>query len=123
MAQRPELTDALLVRLRSLTVDRLPECVEEGAWVGRRWRVAQATIAHAFGGEDGRFRITFRADPDEVLALEHLGEPYFKAGWGNNVVGMLLDDRTDWTELTELITDSYCIQAPARLASQVDRPG
>ena len=35
---------------------------------------------------------------------------------------MLLDDDTDWTELGELLTDSYCLQAPARLAALVTRP-
>ena len=105
-----------------MLVDRLPECEEEDAWVGVRWRVGQSTIAHAFGGEDGVFRITFRAEPDEVMAFQHLGQPYFKASWGDNVVGMVLDDHTDWSELAELLTDSYCIQAPARLADLVPRP-
>ena len=50
--------------------------------------------------------MTFRAELDEVLAFEHLGEPYFRAGWGSNVVGLLLDDGTDWDELVELLTDS-----------------
>ena len=100
----------------------LPECKEEPAWVGTRWRVGAATIAHVFGGEDQLFRITFRAEPDEVMAFEHLGEPYFRSGWGANVVGMLLDDDTDWTELGELLTDSYCLQAPVKLAAQVERP-
>lgn len=109
-------------RLRALLVERLPECVEEDAWVGVRWRVGQATIAHVFGGEDGLFRIIFRAELDEVMAFEHLGLPYFKAGWGANVVGLVLDDDTDWSELEELLTDSYCVQAPTRLASQVPRP-
>jgi hypothetical protein len=36
---------------------------------------------------------------------------------------MLLDGDTDWDELAELLTDSYCIQAPASLAAQVSRPG
>ena len=35
---------------------------------------------------------------------------------------MLLDDDTDWIELAELLTDSYCIQAPMKLAAQVERP-
>lgn len=109
-------------RLHGLLVDGFPECVEERAWVGVRWRVGQATIAHAFGGEDGLFRIIFRAEPDEVMAFEHLGPPYFKASWGQDVVGIVLDDDTDWSELTELLTDSYCIQAPARLADLVERP-
>ena len=103
-------------------LDAFPECTEEDAWVGVRWRVGQATIAHVFGGEDQRFRIVFRAEPDEVMAFRHLGPPYFKAGWGSNVVGLLLDDDTDWDELGELLTDSYCIQAPARLVAQVQRP-
>jgi hypothetical protein len=105
-----------------LIVGRLAECVEEPAWTGVRWRVGKATVAHAFGGEDGLFRITFRAEPDEAEAFHHMGPPYFKASWGTNIAGMILDDDTDWSELAELLTDSYCIQAPARLADLVERP-
>ena len=103
-------------------LNSLPECHEESAWVGIRWRVKGATVAHVFGGEDQLFRVTFRAEPDEVMALQHLGAPYFKADWGRNVVGMLLDEDTDWEELGELLTDSYCLQAPAQLADGVHRP-
>jgi hypothetical protein len=39
------------------------------------------------------------------------------------VVGVLLADDTDWDELGELLTDSYCLPAPAALASQASRPG
>ena len=126
MAARPEVPEEWVRRLRALLVDGFPECVEENAWVGVRWHVGQATIAHVFGGEDGRFRITFRAEPDEVMAFQHLGHPYFKAGWGANVVGIVLDDKTDWSELAELLTDSYCVQAPATGAAggQADvKPG
>jgi hypothetical protein len=91
--------------------------------VGVRWRIGPATVAHVFGGEDQLFRVTFRAEPDEVMAFEHLGEPYFRAGWGSNVVGLLVDERLDWAELGELLTDSYCLQAPVHLARQVARPG
>ena len=59
---------------------------------------------------------------DEVMALQHLGAPYFKASWGTNVVGLVLDAATDWQEVAELLTDSYCVQAPAHLAAAVDRP-
>ena len=100
----------------------LPECREEAAWVGIRWRVGEATVAHVFGGEDQLFRVTFRAEMDEVMALQHLGDPYFRADWGRNVVGMLLDDRTNWEELGELLTDSYCVQAPRHLAELVEPP-
>ena len=111
-----------MVRRIRAVMARLPEAFEEPAWVGTRWRVGQATIAHVFGGEDQLFRVTFRADADEVLAFAHLGAPHFRAGWGRNVVGLLLDDDTDWDEVAELLTDSYCIQAPTSLAQQVARP-
>lgn len=122
---RPLVPEEWVRRLSSILC-ALPECAEEPAWVGTRWRVGGATIAHVFGGQDQLFRITFRAEPDEVMAFEHLGEPYFRSGWGSNVVGMLLDDEAgvgiDWTELAELLTESYCIQVPARLAALVQRP-
>jgi hypothetical protein len=121
MADRPLVPEEWVRRIGAI-LTALPECVEENAWVGTRWRVGGSTVAHVFGGEDQLFRITFRGEPDEVMAFEHLGPPYFRAGWGGNVIGLLLDDDTDWTELRELLTDAYCLQAPARLASVIDRP-
>ena len=121
MAKRPDVPPAWVRRLGAL-LTALPECHEEHAWVGVRWRVGHATVAHVFGGEDGLFRITFRAEADEVMALQHLGPPYFRTEWGRDVVGLVLDEHTDWTELAELLTDSYCVQAPAHLAARVSRP-
>ena len=122
LADRP-LVPEEWVRCIDAVLGALPRCEQEGAWTGTRWRVGSATIAHVFGGEDQVFRITFRGEPDEVSAFEHMGEPYFRSSWGGNVIGMTLDDATDWQELGELLTDSYCIQAPASLAEQVARPG
>ena len=121
MPERPLVPEEWVLRIGAI-LTALPECEEENAWVGTRWRVGAATVAHVFGGEDQLFRITFRGEPDEVIAFEHLGDPYFRASWGGNVIGLLLDDDTDWTELSELLTDSYCLQAPDRLASLVYRP-
>lgn len=119
--QRPEVPRAMVDRLRAL-IEALPQCTEEEAWVGLRWRVGTATIAHVFGGEDGLFRIIFRGEPDEVMAFRHLGPPYFKADWGQDYIGMTLDENTDWDELGELLTDSYCLMAPGYLVDQVSRP-
>lgn len=119
--QRPEVPREMVDRLREAVAD-LPFCNEEDAWVGVRWRVGNATVAHVFGGEDGLFRIIFRGEPGEVMAFQHLGAPYFKTDWGRDVIGMILDDDTDWKELSELITDSYCLMAPAHLVEQVNRP-
>lgn len=121
MAQRPDVPAEWVSRIGEVLTS-FPECEQVEAWVGVAWRVGNATVAHVFGGEDQRFRITFRAEPDEVMAFRHLGPPYFKAEWARNVVGLLLDDDTDWEELAELLTDSYCIQAPAHLAQRVSRP-
>ncbi len=119
---RPLVPEEWVRRLDTI-LGALPECVvDESAWVGTRWRVGHATVAHVFGGEDQLFRITLRAEPAEVMAFEHMGPPYFRAGWGNDVVGLLLSEDTDWTELAELLTDSYCLLAPARLVALVDRP-
>ena len=120
---RPDVPGDYVGRLRAIFA-RLPQCREEEAWVGLRWRVegTTATVAHVFGGEDQLFRITFRAEPEEVMAFQHLGAPYFKGEWGDNVVGMLVDGDTDWEELGELLTDSFCLQAPQRLVDLVDRP-
>ena len=106
MGERPAVPAAVLDRLRAIA-SGLPECHEEAAWVGTRWVVARATVAHVFGGE-------------EVLAFPNLGPPYFRAGWGSNVIGVVLDDTTDWDEVGELVTISYCIQAPRHLAARVD---
>ena len=121
LADRPLVPAEWVLRVDAV-LGVLPRCRQEPAWTGTRWRVGGATVAHIFGGEDQVFRITFRAEPDEVMAFQHLGEPYFKVGWSGNAVGLVLDDETDWDELAELLTDSYCIQAPEHLAVQVERP-
>ncbi len=121
-AQRPAVPELVLQRVSAI-MERFPQCRADDAWVGVRWQVGRATVAHVFGGEDQLFRIIFRAEPEELMAFENLGPPYFRAGWGGNVVGILLDDDTDWGELAEMLTDSYCLQAPAALAEKVPRPG
>ena len=119
LADRPLVPEEWVRRLDAV-LGVLPRCEQEPAWTGTRWRVGSATVAHVFGGEDQLFRITFRGEPDEVAAFEHLGHPYFRRG--GNAIGLVLDEHTDWEELAELLVDSYCLQAPRRLAEQVPRP-
>lgn len=121
MGERCEVPEEFVARIGRV-LEALPECVQESAWTGTRWRVGLATVAHIFGGEDDQVRVIFRGEGDEVLAFEHLGPPYFRAGWGGNVIGLVLDDDTDWVEVGELVTDSYCLQAPDNLAARVARP-
>lgn len=120
-ADRPDVTDELLARVRPVMAG-LPETYEEDAWVGVRWRIGKATIAHLFGGHDQLFRIVLKGQSADVAAFEHLGDPYFRAGWGSDVIGMLVDGDSDWEEIAELITESYCIQAPRHLVDRLDLP-
>jgi hypothetical protein len=122
---RSEVPEEWVARIDAIC-SVFPQCHAENAWTGTRWRVGSATVAHVFGGDDQRLRLTFRADPDEVAAFVHLGGSRFRVGgWGSDAVGLVLDDPhepVDVAELAELLTDSYCRQAPAHLAAQVDRP-
>jgi hypothetical protein len=59
VAERPEVPTAWVRRLDRV-LSAFPECHRESAWVGTRWRVGTATVAHVFGGEDGLFRIVPR---------------------------------------------------------------
>ena len=114
----------------------LPEVVEETAWVGTRWRVRGRTFAHVLpvdggwppvyareAGTDGpAVVLTFRSSGPELDALRAGGAPFFGPPWRQDEVGLVLGDVVDWAEVAELVTESYCTQAPARLARTVDRP-
>jgi hypothetical protein len=113
-----------------------PEVIEEQAWIGTRWKVSSKTFAHVVAVEaawppvyvralDGLAPatvLTFESSGGELVALRSTGPPFFTPSWRGGVVGLVLDDGTDWGEVAELVTESYCTQAPARLAALVDRP-
>jgi hypothetical protein len=116
---------AVLTGLRSVCLG-LPDVVEEQAWAGTRWRVRTRTFAHVLTLDSpaGPSTVmTFRSSGPELDVLFSTGHPFFRAGWGTNVVGMVLDADVDWDEVAELVTDSYCVLAPKKLVALVDRPG
>jgi hypothetical protein len=127
--------EAFVERVRPICL-ALPDAYEEKAWAGTRWMVRRKTFAHVLSvdhdsppvlraatDEVGPATVvTFRSQGDELDALRHAGPPFFYAGWGRDVVGLVLDDRTDWDEVTELMTESYCVMAPQKLVALVDRP-
>jgi hypothetical protein len=127
----PEILDRLRPICRGL-----PETYEEPAWIGVRWRIRKRTFAHVYTPDPERHLVyaphlvageaptmmTFRVPADELLGLTGSGFPFFRAGWGRNVAGALLGDHTDWTEIAELLTDSYCEMAPKFLATRIALP-
>jgi predicted DNA-binding protein (MmcQ/YjbR family) len=103
----------------------LPDAYEESAWVGTRWMVRKKTFAHVLGVEVGRTQLvvlTFRSAGEELEVLRTAGLPYIALGWGRDAMGMLIDADTDWDEVRELVTESYCVLAPQKLIALVDRP-
>jgi len=125
----------ILARLRSVCLG-LPEAYEEQAWVGTRWRIRAKTFAHVLVVDDGWPEayaraagidgpapvLMFRSSGAELGALRASGFPFFAPPWRADEVGLILGDDVDWDEVAELLTESYCIQAPQKLAAQVDRP-
>ena len=104
----------------------LPDAYEEAAWVGLRWRVRTRTFAHVLGVDEPdrerRTVLVFRSSGEELEALRRMGDPFFALGWGRNAMGMAIDESTDWDEVAELVTESFCVMAPKKLAALVSRP-
>jgi hypothetical protein len=103
----------------------LPDAYEQQAWAGTRWCVRKRSFAHVLTLDSPVGPSTvlwFRSSGAELAALRASGHPFFRPGWGDNVVGMVLDGTTDWGEVAELLTESYCIMAPKKLAALVARP-
>jgi len=114
----------------------LPEAREEDAWTGTRWCVRTKAFAHVVmidegwppayaraAATDGPVAVlTFRSAGPELDALAHTGPPFFKPPWFPDIVGMVIDERTDWDEVTELVTESYRLLAPQKLAKLLPPP-
>jgi hypothetical protein len=137
-----EVPRRLLELVRSACAG-LPEVVEEPAWVGTRWQVRSRTFAHLVPVADGwptayaraartdgpAVALMFRSAPPDLDALRRTGPPFFAPPWRADEVGLLLPARgghevagIEPDELVELLTDSYCVRAPERLARSVGRP-
>jgi predicted DNA-binding protein (MmcQ/YjbR family) len=114
----------VLDRLRT-ACSGLPDAYEEQAWAGNRWRIRKRTFVHVLtvDSPDGPSTvITFRSSGEELDALRRAGHPFFNTGWGTDMVGMVIDADVDWDEVTEPLTESYCLVAPKKLVALVDRP-
>lgn len=112
-------------RVRALCL-ALPDVYEEQAWVGTRWRIRTRTFAHVLCVErsdaEPSIVLVFRAAGEEFEMLRRAGHPFFVLGWGRNALGMVLDAETDWDEVGELVTESFCVLAPKKLVALVHRP-
>ena len=109
-----------IVRRVRVACAHLPEAYEERAFPsGVRWRVRTRTVVHVVTIDEEPAPVTvmwFHASPEEIDVLLAVGDP-FSPGWDHGLVTMALreDGTTDWSEVKELITESYCLLAPKKL--------
>lgn len=123
----------ILAKLRLVCLD-LPEAYEEEAWSGTRWMVAKKNFAHVLMIDEGwppayaraagsvgpLCVLTFRISAAATGALRFERPPFFRPVWWQNIVGLVLNADTDWDEVVALLTKSYCVLAPKKLAALVD---
>ncbi|HMJ15801.1 MAG TPA: MmcQ/YjbR family DNA-binding protein [Polyangiaceae bacterium] len=110
-----------LERLRRLCL-ALPEAHEKEAWGDPTFRVKDKIFAMHKEG-DGRPSVWCKSDPFERDALvEHDPEAYYvppyvgHKGW----IGVRLDHSgVDWDSVGKIVTQSYRLIAPKRLATQI----
>jgi hypothetical protein len=110
-----------LTRLRKLCL-ALPEAHEVEAWGEPTFRVrnklfamyASASTHHGSGrpavwckAGPGNQGVMVRAAPDRFFVPPYVGP----SGW----IGVWLDGAIDWSELEDLLRDSYALVAPKRL--------
>jgi hypothetical protein len=120
MTTHAEPPDELVDRVRALCAD-LPDAREHEAWTGTSWRIGTTTFAHVVQIADGRppayakafatagpaTVVTFQAPAEDRDALRATGHPYHLPPWRPGIVGVVIEDATDWTDLAERIEDSY----------------
>jgi hypothetical protein len=123
----------VLQRLRLVCLD-LPEASEQRAWAGIRWVVAKKNFAHVLmidagyppayakaAGSDGPLCVlTFRAPRPDIEAPRFKRSPFFLPPWFDNIVGMSLDETTDWDDVQHRVIESYRVLAPKRLSGTMD---
>ena len=131
MTDHPAVPLAVLTRLRTICLE-LPETHEEQAWVGTRWMIRKKNFAHVLviasgwppayaraAESDGPITVlTFRSGA-RLEASRFSRAPYFKPVWWPDIAGVVIDAGTDWDEVADLITGSYRLLAPKKLAAQI----
>jgi hypothetical protein len=135
LTDRADVSPEIVARLALVCLE-LPEAQQEPAWVGTRWTVRKRNFAHvlaidagwppayaqAAGSQGPLTVLTFRAPAAKLPAPRFARPPFFRPVWFPNIVGVAIDERTDWDDVADLLVDSYCVLAPKKLVDLVDRP-
>ena len=127
-APPPDVT----ARLRLICLE-LPRAREEEAWAGIRWNIGRKNFAHALmidgcwppayaraASIDSGCVCTFRLNREQCAARRFHRAPFFRPVWFPNIAGVLIDARTDWDELEQLLKESFRVLAPGKLAALLE---
>ena len=119
----PDVPEAVFERIRDVCA-ALPETTMRSDRWAHAFEIRRKGFAWLIAADDDSGRtvvsLVVDADPDERTALLAGGHPYFSAATNEKRLGMVLDDDTDWDEVTELITESYRLLAPKKLSKLLD---
>ena len=122
MASEPTSAE-LVERVRALCLT-FPDAVERETWGHPTFRVRNRIFATCGSNDDGQVTVAMKADPDEHGALLAMGKPFFlpayvgSKGW----IGITVEAHTDWSDVAELLTTSYCLIAPKHLSERASVP-
>jgi predicted DNA-binding protein (MmcQ/YjbR family) len=113
-----------LQRVRKICLG-FPETSEKLAWGHPTFRVRDKIFATiGVNADDKVVTMTTKPPPGDQEALLAEGPPFFfpkyvgVRGW----IGFVVDSKTDWKHVAELVEDSYREIAPKRLVAQLDEP-
>lgn len=117
--------DPRLVRLTEICL-RLPEVARERSGRHATFRVRRRTVAYYLDdhrGDEGIVGLVCKAAPgwSDALVAAEPGRFYRPAYLGSRGwIGLRLDTgRIEWKEVADLVTESYVLTAPRRLAELV----
>jgi hypothetical protein len=118
----PEIPEAMFDAVRQVGLG-LPETTLRSDRWAHSFQIRRNVFAHLLAPEDKAGQpvpiLVVRADPMERAALLASGHPFFDARSGDRL-GIVLADQTDWTEIAELVTESYRRVAPKKLVARLD---
>ena len=128
-AARPDATvgdvDDVLEQVRRICL-AMPESSERETWGHPTFRIRDKIFSTYGRVDDESDRsvttMTMKAADGEQESLLAEGHPFFypkyvgSKGW----IGIVLDADTEWTEVAELVEDSFRLIAPKRVSAKLD---
>jgi hypothetical protein len=104
----------------------LPEVVEHADGWARNFEIRRRSFCLLVdaGRSPGASApvLVLRAEDDDRDVLLAMGHPFFAVPKNERRIGVALSESTDWEEVRELVTESYCVVAPKKLIALLDRP-